>query len=178
MSTAGKVLSVMLALMTLVGVFLLAKVADYNSNWGAELTKQVAAVDKATDTRVILAAELVERRAAMTVELMSRDKDLTVLRRQLSAAQKAEIESIEAQDRVKLQLASVQSQVAGSEAEKQQRIKERDAAKQQLADARAAVDALKGQNSTLLAELTKLREDFTKTLADNRERLRAAGDAR
>lgn len=178
MSTAGKVLSIVLSVVTLVGVFLLAKVADYNSNWGAERTKQVNAAAKATDTRAALAAELVERRAAMTAELMARDKDLTVLRRQLSAAQKTEIETIEAQDRVKLQLASVESQVVGSEAEKQQRIKERDAAKQQLADVRAAVEALKGQNSTLLAELTKLREDFTKTLADNRERLRTVGDAR
>jgi chromosome segregation ATPase len=171
MSTAGKVLVVLVMLTSLVFVLLVAKVADLNSNWGKALDTEVKKYAKAEDDLKSAVAALAKHKAGVDAVQVEMEKQTALLRRDLSAAERIGTQAKEALTRVNFQLASVEGQVKAAQAGHEQRVREVAAQEKQKADSEASVRTLEGQNAELLATVERLRGEFKATLADNKERL-------
>lgn len=177
MSTAGKVLVVVVTLAIVVWVVLFAKVADLNANWGQHIAKLEGDVIKLDKQLYDLRAEVNRLVPETTVQQIRRDKQLAVLRSSISDIEKLDVETREALTRIELQVASVQSAVQGAQAQLALRNQEKADTQKNLATAKAEVETIKGQNAQLLDELTKDREQFVKLREENtklRERLATA----
>jgi hypothetical protein len=168
MSTAGKVLTVIVMLMIVVWIVLMAKVDDLNRNWGEELAKQEKQAAKNEEDLAQAKIDLARIKTEVDAEQVQKDKDLMVLRRKISALETAEADTREILTRVKSQLAEVQLGQKNAEAEKAQREKEKADLEKTLADTQADSKKLQDQNASLLDQLNKLHEEFTGTVAENR----------
>jgi len=171
MSTAGKVLVVIVALTTLVWILLMAKVADLHGNWNAEVQRQRDAVVKAEAEHVRANADLARKKDDIDREQNLMEKETMVLRRLVSSAERAHTEASEALHRVNFQLESVNAQVKNAQEIAAQRLKERTDTEEAIAKGRQSINEMKARNDALLAELTDLRNQFTRTLAENKQLL-------
>lgn len=169
MSTLGKVLTVLTALMILVWVVMFAAVADLNRNYGEKVVKLNGDLERLEKQLASTQAEVAGLIPQITLQQVERDKQITVLRGSLSALEKLETESREAQVRVQLQIAKVQAEAAAAQAANELREKEKAEAQKDLADARTNVHTLMAANAKLLDSLTGLRNQFLATTAENRK---------
>jgi chromosome segregation ATPase len=167
MSTAGKVLVVIVTLVSVVWVLLIAMVADLNRNWGAELQNQKEAHAKAEKDHAAVVAGFAKLKSDVDQEQFQTNKDVTALHAQVSGEERALTTVQEALARVTLQVASVEAQAKTAEAEKAQRQKELDDTKTKLAELRQTVQTLKADYEAGLAELDQLRGEFKTLLAEN-----------
>jgi len=168
MSTAGKVLSALTVLMTLVWVLLSATVAQLNRNGTKavdDLKQQVSKLE--TDAR---AGEDDIRAAKNNTynEQAATQNDLAALQARQSDKERALADVREINSRVKLQLAGVEGMVKSSATLKDERTSEKAAETQAKADAEASVQRLDRENADLLARLTDLRSKFKSTLEQNK----------
>jgi hypothetical protein len=169
MSTLGKVLSVLTVLMILVWIVMAAGVADLNRNYGEKVIKLQGDIDRLEKQVVAAQAEVEGLIPQIALQQVERDKRLTVLREHLSQLEKLDTESREALIRVELQVTRVQAEVTASQAANALREKQKADTQKLLADARAGVQTLMGENAKLLEELTGLRTEYLSTVAENRE---------
>ncbi|MBX6316770.1 MAG: hypothetical protein IRY99_28230 [Isosphaeraceae bacterium] len=178
MSTAGKVLTVLVTLSILLWIALAALVADLNRNWGEALDKQRKEFARLREEIGKAENDLIKLKLATDVEQDATTKDVTRLRADIAARERVEIEIKEALAAAQLQLAKVEAEVKDAQAQVEIRQQEKQGTEKALADAQAAVAQLRTQNAELLAELTRLRDEFKATLAENKEllaRYQAAG---
>lgn len=180
MSTAGKVLSVLVTLMAVVWVLLAATVAQLNRNGTKaveDLQKQVAKLEvdvkEAARNLQALKDETHLKQAQMQL-------DLTGLQARQSDLEKARSEFKEIGARVQYQLADAESNHKKGTAHSEERTAEKEAETKALADAQAEVEKLKGEREELVGRLNSLRDHFKAKLEENRnlaKRLQGAGAA-
>ncbi|AGA31273.1 hypothetical protein [Singulisphaera acidiphila] len=168
MSTAGKVLVVLVLLLLPVWIILVSAVATLNMEWTQALAKQTQQIetleaDVAKNQRAI--ADFQDK---ITLEQLASEEEQTVLRSKLADVERAKAEVIEVQTSVQVQLATLQQAVAKAQVARVDRDKEQQNETAGLAAARASVDELKAANSALLNELTQLREEFKSLLESNK----------
>jgi uncharacterized protein (DUF3084 family) len=181
MSTAGKVLTVLVMLVAVVWVLLTATVAQLNRNGTKavqDLKEQVAKLESGV---VTAARELDKLKEDTHTEQVKTQHDLTGLHARLSDAEKVLAQAREIAARVKLQLTDAESGVKQGEAHSAQRLAEKEAVTKEKADLEAEVEKLKAENGELLNRLTSLRDKFKATLRDNKEmvdRLMKSGGTR
>ena len=168
MSTAGKVLSVLVTLVAFLWILLASSVTQLNRN-GTQaleaLKKQVAKLETdviATNRAFVELSEQIDQQQRNT------QTALTVLQTKQSGVEAKRAEYLEIASRVRLQVADVDSMLKAATTHSEQRLTEKDAETKGLADPQAAVETLKGQNSELLARLSSLREKFASTLKKNK----------
>jgi hypothetical protein len=179
MSTAGKVLTGFVLVLTLVWVVLVSMVAQLNRNYGEQRQKVQAQIAQFQEDVVKIRNDLARLRNTVSAEQVATDKDLTVVRARLSQAEQALAVTIETQELVKYQVADADKTQKNAEHDFQLRNEERADTRKQLADTRALVEKTKGENSELMDQLKGLRDEFTKVLAENKQMLeRAAGRIR
>lgn len=167
MSTVGKVLIVVVTLVSVAYVLLIAMVADLNRNWGAELKKQSEAHDKAIKDHAVVVAEFAKLKHDVDQEQFEANKNVTALRALVSGEERALTVVQEALARVVLQVASVEGQAKAAEAGKAQRQKELDDAKTKLMELRQIVQTLKADYQGGLTQLDQLRGQFKAILTEN-----------
>jgi chromosome segregation ATPase len=177
MSTAGKVLVVLVTLMILVWILLVSKVADLNRNWGAAVDKLDKQYAKQQEELAAIRLSLTRTKAEIAREQDTTTKAVMALRRDLSLFEKASTEVQEALTRAKYQLASVQGQAKAAEAELAFRVQEKADETQKVADLNKQVQTLKAQNDALATEKKKLGDEFAKTLAENKDLLKRISGA-
>ena len=168
MSTAGKVLVVLVLLLLPVWIILVSTVATLNMEWTQALAKQKQQIetlesDVAKNQRAI--AELQDK---ITLEQLATEEEQTVLRSRLADVERAKAEAIELLTGVKVQLATLNEAVAKAKIAREDRNKEQMNETAGLAAARTSVDELKAANSELLNELTQLRNEFKSLLESNK----------
>jgi len=168
MSTAGKVLVVLVLLLLPVWIILVSTVATLNMEWTQALAKQTTQVatlegDVAKNTQAI--ADL---QAKISLEQVTSEAEQTVLRARVADVERAKAEAIEIQTGVKVQLAMLQNAVAKAQVARKDRDQEQQNETAGLAAARMTVDELKAANSELLNELTQLRDEFKSLLESNK----------
>jgi chromosome segregation ATPase len=171
MSTAGKVLVVLVVLAVIPAIWLYAKVYDLNSNWGQEiqrLGKQVDELDQQLDAKQ---AELDAKLAAISREKSQRDDDLTALRARISEVEVLEAKSREDADRVRLQIALLEESAKDAQATVTGREKEVADTQKAKDDAEALVKTLQGAVQSRMDELASLRQEFLRIVEENRQML-------
>jgi chromosome segregation ATPase len=169
MSTAGKVLTVLTALVTAVWVLLAASVTQLNLN-GAKavetLQKKVEEVDKSVAKA---RGALKELEADVRHERTQTQSDLTAFQVKQSEIEKALASIREGASRSRYQLQGVDATRQKAEADRDQRIREVAEYTKAKADAEAQVEKLKSENNQFLTQLGALRESFKTTLRSNKE---------
>lgn len=171
MSTPGKVL-VIIAILAIIGwIFLFSMVAELNTNYGKEVIRlqgDLAKLEKQLEDTKSQVATLLPQ---ITVAQVARDKQLLVLRTELSDLEKRFSDVQEGFIRVEQQVAITQKSVEDANKALAVRQQEKVEATKELATLRGAVDTLKTENNTLLSRLNDLRKSFLSVTTENRRLL-------
>jgi chromosome segregation ATPase len=171
MSTAGKVLTVIVTLSILFWISMFSVVTQLNKNWQERiraLTKDLEGLQKQAPE---LESKLSQALFDLTAEQNRMNDDLTVLRSRLSDVEKSDAESRETLDRAKLQLASVEAAVRSSQGTSEFRLGQRDDTQKKLAQERGRVERLKADVAKSMDELATLRSQFKSVLEENKAML-------
>jgi chromosome segregation ATPase len=171
MSTAGKVLSVLLMLILVVWIVLAAGVARLNTNGNKALHDLIEEVDKLraeVDQTQVDVAALHDQTAIIQEKV---DRDLTVLRDRQVELQRSHSQIFESLARYTHQFGTVEESVKSAQALLQHRIEEREAEQKAVADTRSEVKTLMADSSQLMNQLDTLRKNFQKTYQANVENL-------
>jgi cell division protein FtsB len=169
MSTAGKVLSVLVVLALLVWIGLLSMVAQRNANWGQKIKTQDEQIATLQKSQTDLRDQLADLKNTVAREQESHELAVAVLRAEVADFEKTLTDSIEALERVKNQ---VKSQTIASDVAKahdEHRLGEKTQTQTDIDTQTAEVEKLKGENGVLMAQLEQLRNEFLSTMADNRK---------
>ena len=167
MSTAGKVLVVLIMLASLVWMVLMAGVTQLNRNGNQALIKLNNDFEKLTDDVQTTRAKIVEIKDQTGVLQEQMDKELTVIRSRQLDVERISSNIKEILSRVQYQVATLDETVKNAQTTAKQRTDEKLAEQKALDDAKAEVQTLKGQNQELTNRLTGLRNEFKSTLKTN-----------
>jgi chromosome segregation ATPase len=171
MSTAGKVLTVLVMLVLVVWIVLAAGVARLNTNGNEQLHKLVEQVEKLRADVEKTTVEVAGLRDQTSTIQEKVDRDLTVLRDRELALEKSASQITESLNRYKFQLGTVEEAVKSAQDLLQHRVAERDAEQKALADSRSDVKMLMADSSQLMNRLDTLRKNFKETYHKNVESL-------
>ena len=168
MSTAGKVLVVLVLLVAPIWIVLFSAYAEYTKSG-----TQALAVQKALLVKETTAAKANERAVALAkdeigLEQRAMDEQLAVLRSRQAGAERARTELAEVETRVKLQVAGIEAAAKNATLTRDERKAEQAAVREALAATRARVEKLQEEHAELTAQLDKLREEFKQTVESNR----------
>ncbi|HEU5117537.1 MAG TPA: hypothetical protein VFT74_12910 [Isosphaeraceae bacterium] len=172
MSTAGKVLSVLVALSILGAIFLSAQVAQLNRNWGQKLDQVKADLVKAQDAIPPVIVEIRQLKDQIVLIQLEKDDQLTRLRSTLSRLQKADSDTKETLDRYNIQLATADQQMQQAKLFLETAKRERAETQQEYARTLAELNQLADQNAQMLAELERLRSSLVATLQESQSDVR------
>ena len=171
MSTAGKVLIVLVLLTSLVWLVLASGVAQLNTNGNTRLHELTVQIDKLQTDFKQSQDEIVAVRDQTSTIQENVDRQITVLRARQSDLEKARSKIIEYMTRVQYQLATVKDTIEKAKTTLQHRIEEQASEQQALVQAKSEVEDLKAKNGELLSQLSTLRQNFETVYRSNIESL-------
>jgi chromosome segregation ATPase len=171
MSTAGKVLVVLVMLASLVWIILSAGVAQLNTNGNTRLHALTEQVGKLQEEFKQTQDEVVSLRDQSSSVQESIDNEFAVLRSRQSDVEKARSQIQEVLSRVQYQLAILQETIDKAKTALQNRNVEQQAEEQALAQSRTDVKELMDGSSQLMNRLSALRKEFESTYHANIELL-------
>jgi hypothetical protein len=171
MSTAGKVLVVLVMLVAAVWIVLASAVTEWNKSG----TEQVAKLKEQVEGNERQLAEVTRKvallKADIALEQRAMAEQLAVTRALQADLQKARSETIEIASRVKLQVASSQETARQAAATKDYRIKEKTQENEARLAAEGEVERLKQEHARLVDQLNQLQDKFKATVESNRKLL-------
>ncbi len=171
MSTAGKVLVVLILLSALVWVLLTAGVDQLNRNGNQALITLTEKVAKLQDDVRKTQEEVVRAKDQVEVYQEQMDRELAVINSRQNDVQRLASNVADELAHVHYELTSVRETLHNAEQDRTQREAELAADKQALAAARAEANALKTTDLELRNRLDKLRTEFKTTLKASEEAL-------
>ena len=177
MSTAGKVLTVLILLVTVAGLVMLSAVTQLNVNWSQRIARQdkdiVAAKEKATKG----AADILDMTERTRFEQARKDLDLGEVSGRIAAAEARLSARTEDTARIQYQLADYVASVQKAELNRDTRAAEKAKAEADLAAKRVEIGQIQDQNAKLRDQLAHLQDDFKRLLANNAKLIdKAVGD--
>jgi len=181
MSTAGKVLVVLVLLVVPVWIVLVSAVARLNTVWTQELKKQEDLFDKLEKEVAANEVAIKDLKDQITLEQNETGEHLTVLRAKLTDVERGRAEAIQVQTAVNVQLDTLNAAVAKAQSARDQRKEEKQKEIQATADAEKVVNDLKAENAELMNQLSQLRDEFRFLLESNKkivDRLNKSGTRR
>jgi chromosome segregation ATPase len=174
MSTAGKVLTALILLASLVWIVLMAGVDQLNRTGNQTVLELMAKVEKLDDDVQAAQAEVASIKDQTTVVQEQMDHDIEVVRARQTDVERVNTNIREILQRVQIQVATLEKTVKDAERTAKERTDEKAAEQQGLEAERASVETLKAQNSELMNRLEGLRNQFVATLKGNQGLLRTA----
>jgi chromosome segregation ATPase len=171
MSTAGKVLSVLVLLVFLAWMVLAAGVARINTIGNTRLHELVEEIEKLRTDLEKTQTEVMGLRDQTATIQEKVDRDLTVLKDRQVLLEKTHSQIVESLERYKYQVATVEEAVKSAQELLQHRIAERDAEQKAVIDTRSEVKNLMADSSQLMNRLETLRKTFQNTYQQNIENL-------
>jgi chromosome segregation ATPase len=167
MSTAGKVL-VVLIMLTAIGCLVLAGgVAQLNYNANQKLEQLTAELEKTQTAIEATKLDIASYRDQTTVAQETIDRDIAALRSQQTDLERTRSQISDTLSRLQYDLSTVNGTIAAGKDSLQNRITEFDADQKALADLRRDVQSLRSNNTQLMGRLQSLRDQFQKTQRDN-----------
>ncbi len=168
MSTAGKVLTVLVALVAVVWIVLTAAVAQLNRN-GAKALEDVRASIVKLEAEVKTADETLQKiKDEWNHDQYLTQMKLTELDARQSNVQKAWSEQKETLARVTIQLADAEATQTSADENKARRLADKQAEQKALELVQADVETRKADRTERVNELTELRDKFKAKLDENR----------
>ena len=171
MSTAAKVLVVLILLVLPVWIVLVSTVAQLNKNAGEQVAKLQASVTTLESELSTLRKNVTGLKDQISLEQHTMTQQLTVLRSQESALQKMRSEWIENSSRSNFEVGGMKETAKRAEADRDLRSTERMQEIAAMQALEAEVEQLKQEHARLTEQLNKLQSDFKTTVDSNRKLL-------
>jgi chromosome segregation ATPase len=175
MSTAGKVLAVLVMLMSLVWMILSAGVSQLNTNGNQKLHDLAEQVEKLQDDVEKAQDDIDALKSSASSVQEQLDHEVTVLHARQSDHEKDRSQIRESLARWQYQLATVQETIDRAKTALQHRIEEYQTGEQVLAKSKSDVKELTDRSGELMNQLLALRKEFQSAYHANVESL---GNAR
>lgn len=175
MSTAGKVLVVLVLLLVVPWILMFSKVYDLNTNWGRRVQQLEQQYQQLSEQVAAREADLDRARHAVNLEQLSRDNAMTALRARIAAIEVRLTEQREAQERARLQNETLQTARTHAEATVAGRTQEKADTQKALDEAQALVETLRGEVQTRMDQLASMRDDFQRIVEENRQLMARQG---
>jgi chromosome segregation ATPase len=172
MSTAGKVLAVLVMLMSLVWMILSAGVSQLNTNGNKKLHDLAEQVEKLQDDVEKAQDDIVALKSSASSVQEQLDHEVTVLHARQTGHEKDRSQIRESLARWQYELATVQETIDRAKSALQHRIEEHQTGEQVLAKSKSDVKELMDRSGELMTQLTALRNEFQSTYHSNVESLR------
>jgi outer membrane murein-binding lipoprotein Lpp len=167
MSTAGKVLVVLVMTAMVVWIVLTAGVDQLNRNGNEVLHKLVQDTEKLGADLQQTRNDIRKLRDETSLWQERADRQLSMLDAKETEVEKAHSEIQESLSRAQYELAIVQDTIKGAQTSISNRIVERDAEKKAVADLSSEVQTLKTETAQLMDRLKTLRDQFKTTYHAN-----------
>jgi peptidoglycan hydrolase CwlO-like protein len=171
MSTAGKVLVVLVMLASIVCLILAGGVAQVNYNANQRLQKLSEELAKAQGDIEATRREIAETRDQTTEAQEKIDRDIATLRSQQADIERTRTQIVDTLARLQYDLSTVNATIEGARTSLTNRNAEFEAEQKATDDLRRDVQSLKATNAQLMARLGSLRDQFQKTYRSNVEML-------
>lgn len=168
MSTAGKVLIVLIVLAALGWITLAALVADHHMSWSRRYAELKSQSEELQASLPPLRTQIYETMNEATVVQIALDRARRNYRSALSQAQKTDSETKESLSRYTIQRETTEREVAAAQERHDVRRQERQNLDRQIAQEQAAIADLTAETAKLRDELATLRKTFQQTLAENK----------
>jgi peptidoglycan hydrolase CwlO-like protein len=171
MSTAGKVLIVLVMLTSLVWMILSSGVSQLNSNGNKKLNDLMVQAEKAEEQIKQAHEDILSLHDQTSSVQETTDHEVAVLHARQSDIEKARSQIQESLSRVNYQLAIAQETIDRGKTALQHRATEQQTEEQALAQAKLEVKDLTDRTGELMNQLAALRKDFQATYHTNLESL-------
>jgi chromosome segregation ATPase len=169
MSTAGKVLTVLSALLLVVWTIMISAVAQINENGAKAVAARKKAVEDIETGIAKTEGNAADLRVKTNAEQIQKENELREVRLKQAMVERQLETARESLTRVQFQLENYTKAAASSKADLEARQQEKTDLEKTLADNEALVKKLQGENDDLLGQLEKLRNDFQANLRKNTE---------
>ncbi len=163
MSTAGKVLIVLVLVASLVWMVLASGIAQLNANGNRRLNQLTTEIEKLKDQIEKAQTDVASLRDQSSSVQEQADRDRVVLRARQSDIEKSRSQIKDALERVQFQVATVQDTIKSAEDALLHRNEEYQSEEKALADLKSDVQTLMADTGQLLERLTTLRKQFENT---------------
>jgi len=171
MSTAGKVLTVLIMLVTVVWLVMMSAVTQLNVNWQQKIIAQEKNLEQVTTESTKAQANAVSL-TAQTIAAQEATELLVLAREEkLAAAMARRSSRIEDLNRLKAQVADEQAAAQTSKTNLATREAEIVSNQDELAKKRDEIAKSKAVNADLRSQLAQLQADFKRLLAENTAKL-------
>jgi cell division protein ZapA len=169
MSTAGKVL-VVLIMLTAIGCLILAGgVAQLNFNANQKLQQLSTELEKTQADIESTKREITEHRDQTTITQEKIDREIAALESRQTDLERTRSQIIDTLSRLQYDLNVVNGTIAAAKDSLQNRVNEFNADEKAMADLRRDVQSLRSNNEQLMARLQSLRTQFQDTYHKNLE---------
>jgi chromosome segregation ATPase len=177
MSTAGKVLTVLILLVTVVWLVMMSAVTQLNVNWQTKIAAQQKSIEQATDAFEKARADTLSLTEQARVK--QNETDLEVRHRlvRIASAERRRSSVTEDLTRIKAQVADSQSSAETAKGNLATREAEIVANQEALAKKRDEIAKAQAVNADLRSQLGQLQDDFKQILAKNAAELAKAAKA-
>ncbi len=167
MSTAGKVLTVLILLVMVAWIVMLSAVTQLNVNWHTRIAKQDADFDSAKTRATKANTDYLDLTEQTRSEQANKDRDLRELQAKIAAAEARQSSKTEDLTRVQIQLADYLAAVGRAEVNLVTRKAEKAKTEEDLAAKRVEIAQKQDENARLRDQLAKLQDDFKRLLSNN-----------
>ncbi|WZO98221.1 hypothetical protein EP7_005278 [Isosphaeraceae bacterium EP7] len=169
MSTAGKVLAVLVTLASIVLVILGSAVTQLNKNGGEAILKLNTQLEKMDADLLAARKSLADLKIQLTLEQVGKGQDLTVIRSRLADVEEFRAGVFEANARVASQLAVAGESVKAATEHLERKRQDKADLEKAKADSQAAVEKLIGEEKALRDDRDRLLGELKDLIAGNRQ---------
>jgi len=167
MSTAGKVLTVLILLVMIVWLVVLSGVTQLNVNWEEKIAKQDKQLDQLQKDADAAASRLLSLTDQARLKQDETDRELREILGRIATAERRQSDVVEKLSRVKFELAEYLAAVEQANVNKATREAEFAQGEADLVKKKEEIAKAQGLNSDLRDQLAKLQDEFKKILAEN-----------
>ena len=171
MSTAGKVLTVLILLAMFGWLVMMSAVTQLNINWHTKIAQADKGIEDAQKTATEAKARALDLTMRTKAEQTNKDRDLRELQGRIAATEGRLSIKTEDLTRVRFQVADYEAAVERAKAHSGARLAERTKTRTDLDAKRVEIAQKQDENARLRDQLGKLEADFKRLLSNNARQL-------
>jgi len=167
MSTAGKVLTVLILLVMVVWIVMMSGVSQLNYNYAQKVDTQQKELDKLAADAAKANSDILRLTEQARLEQDATDRDLRLSLTRIAAAERRQSSTIEDLTRLKNQVADYLAAVETAKTNLATREAEKAKGEEDLAKKRDEIAKHQATNAELRTQLAQLQDEFKRLLAEN-----------
>jgi chromosome segregation ATPase len=167
MSTAGKVLTVLILLVMVVWIVVMSGVSQLSYNYAQKIDTQQKELDKLAADAAKANSDILRLTEQARLEQDATDRDLRLSLTRIAAAERRQSSTIEDLTRLKNQVADYLAAVERAKINLSTREAEKAKGEEDLAKKRDEIAKTQATNAELRTQLAQLQDEFKRLLAEN-----------